>query len=389
MQRILASALAASCLALPLTSFAGAGDILTTVEPLTQTVTYNAAGRSNFIIGYRVDMRSDPATTNTMNNVRFSATLAVTDPQETAPFAYVEGGKTGFACTATPTAAGTRIDCPLGQLRAAEIYPTFFVYFTSPVKDQVSPTPDGQLQNAIDPLTSLPQPFLSCVAGTDCARLTGTTFIAEGANGPNSQPINSVFAWTTRDVALGTANPTRVKSALSQRGGTFATGNDAIPVVSDTINDPFGALVAAPSAATATTVELLEAVVGTEATGECATFSNFRTCFGVDVTIPGLDYGPSNATSTTKQYLTMRLRVDSERLKRNRYSASDFRLFYIADGSATRVQVGQCAPDPVGGIPCYDSFTPRGLAGSGRNDPLRGDFEIVIRNTKNGRFELF
>src|SRR5207245_2519520 len=152
---------------------------------------------------------------------------------EKAVFSSAEGA----LCTTT-SADLTAIQCPIGQLRAGQTFPTFAVFFKAPVK--VTPLPDGAL---------------ALCDTTDCAHFAGTTFYAEGTGGvPNSIPKNSTQPWSATAVPLGTSNAALIKSAVPKGGGSFFTGDG----VATTPQDPFTTFVAVPAGPAFTTATLSE-----------------------------------------------------------------------------------------------------------------------------------
>src|SRR5262249_42579047 len=151
---------------------------------------------------------------------------------------------------------------------AGVAYPNFVVFFKAPVKDSASPLPDGNTADCTH---------------TDCVAFNGTTFYAEGTGGPNSVPQNSFVNWASAPVALGTSNPTFVKSGLPKSGGSFFTGDGAIT----TSADPFAVAVTAPVSPVSTTAQLQVSDVSSNV--NCGSLGNFFTCYGATVTLPGVD----------------------------------------------------------------------------------------------------
>ncbi len=358
---------AAAALALASSSaLAGAGIVTTTVQPLSTNVTYSRAQSGNkpaltTYIGYTVSVGSDPSNTNTINNVRFTGTATATDTNEKLVFSSSDGA----TCTTT-NADGTAIECQLGQLRAGEQYPTFAVFFVAPVKDTITPVPDGVAGQC---------------ATTDCAKFSGITYYAEGTGGvPNSVPQNSTVNWTTADVLLGTSNPVLVKSALPKSGGTLFTGDGGVP----SSGNQFTSLVTSPSYTTYTTAEL--AVTNVTANINCTSLANFNTCYGSDITIPGLQFAAGSG-----KYLTIVLRVDSANIKAG--TKINNVLVQYTDANNNTYNIGNC-PSPTTplttGIPCVAQriyYKNRGTPGW--TPDLDGDFEFRLLNLNNGRYGLY
>src|SRR5262245_35979225 len=138
-------------------AFGGAGELGTVVEPLSATVTYSRDAAPprpalTTFVGYRITVTNVGG--NTINDIHFTGTTVVTDTDEKATFVSVDGA----SCVVT-NAAKTSIDCSLGQLKAGEAFPTFFLFFNAPVKDVTTPLPGGT---------------------TDFVTFTGQTIYAEG-----------------------------------------------------------------------------------------------------------------------------------------------------------------------------------------------------------------
>ena len=274
-------AFAATLLA-PMAAHAGAGVMQTTVSALSDTVTYSIPGSNPLVtyIGYQVNIAN--AGGNTINNVRFTATA--TDPVigQTAVFSSVEGG----TCVVT-NVEGTAIECSIGQLKALEAAAPFRVFFTAPARAAGNTLPNGDI--------------VAGVCSGDCVTLQGITYYAEGTGGANSVPQNSTELWTPVPVALGTANPTRVKSAVPKAGGNFYTGNGGL--ASDA--DKFASSVRVPLAQSSTTAEILETPFGL--TLGC---TNFESCYESVITVPT----PAGAASFNP-YLSITLRMDATNIK--------------------------------------------------------------------------
>jgi len=235
--------------------FAGAGIVTTQVAPLSLNVTYSIPATTSpakpalvTYVGYAVNIRSDPTNTNTINNVRFTATTSVTDSTEKATFDSAEGA------TCVPTNPdGTSIECTIGQLRAGQTYPTFAVFFRAPEKATTAPLVDE-------------------------VAFSGITYYAEGTGGvDNSIPQNSTVSWSSLPVTLGTTNPTVVKSAVPKNGGTLFTGDGAVATSTDT----WTTTVSVPPTAAYTTADIAETVSPLT----CA--PDLLTCSTTTLKIPG------------------------------------------------------------------------------------------------------
>lgn len=239
------------CLSL---AWAGAGEMRTVVTPLSANVTYSIGGatsppRLDTFVGYSVAITN--AGGNTINNIRFTGTTSVTDAAEAATFDSVEGG------TCTVSVDRKSIDCAIGQLSAGESRPAFAVFFKSPVK-----VVNGNFD----------------VNGQDFVNFSGITFYGEGTGGlPQSTPINSTEPWSAAAVALGTNNPTVVKSVVPKAGGSFFTGDGAVATAVDT----WTTSVKVPAAGAFTTALI------SETTGAPPLAPNLSDLSASDLTIPG------------------------------------------------------------------------------------------------------
>jgi hypothetical protein len=346
-------------------SFGGAGVITTVVEPLSTVVTYSRNASTSpprpaltTFVGYRVSIGN--AGRNTINHILFTGTTAVTDRDEITTFVSADGA----SCVATDTAL-TSIECSIGQLKAGESFPAFFVFFEAPAKDTVSPLPDGNTADCVH---------------TDCVGFSGKTLYAERTGGvPKSKPQNSIVDWESAAVALGTSSLTFFKSALPKSGGNFFTGDGA-----DTSStDPFAVAVNAPRSPVSSTVELSESDVSSNL--NCRSLHNFFTCFAATVTMPAVDF-----SSTSGDFLTFVLRVDAADIKRGT-KIGDVLIQY--DDGQHVSNVGLCASPTTprdDGIPCIaKAVVQKSKSVWGWTPELGGDFEWTLLNLKNGRFSVF
>ena len=336
-------AIASWCATTP--AFAGAGLLTTVVTPLSTNVTYsdNSNGLKTYI-GYTVTIANDPSNTNTINNIRFTATAAAIDGAEKPTYLSADGA----TCTVT-SADQTSISCAIGQLRAGQTYPTFAVFFKAPAK-VTNGVADG--------------------AGQDTVAFSGITYYAEGTGGVQSPPQNSTGAWAASGtVTLGTTNPTLVRSVIPKNSNVLVfTGDGAVT----TGANPFATAVNVPPVATYTTADIALSPI---ADPNC---TNFTTCYLSQITIPG----------TFSPYLTIVLRMDALNIKKGAHIESVV-IYY--DG----VQVGDCASPttPVGGAaagtPCIAKRTYyRNKSVPGWTAELDGDFEWQILNLKNGGYKV-
>ena len=351
--RVRAALLSCVCAAAPLAAWAGAGTLSTTVTPLSPAVTYSALASASparpaldTYIGYTVTVANTGG--NTINNISFTGSTRVTDGDEQAVLSSIEGA----TCT-TPTA--TTIRCVVGQLRAGQSFPTFAVFFKAPVKDTVSPLPDGVAGNC---------------ASTDCVSFSGITAYAETTGGANSPVDNSIAEWTAGAVTLGTFNPTLVKSAVQKSGARLFTGSGGVSSAAD----PFTTSVAVPAGTAFTTAEILESPDAINCT------NNFTACFRSDITIPG----------TFSPFLSIVLRQDVSTILKGTKIGS---VLIEYTGTSGSVFVGDCASPTTprtDGVPCIANRTHyKSSRTPGWTPELDGDFEWTLINLGNGSYKVF
>lgn len=325
---------------------AGAGEMQTLVVPLQENITYSSDGPPplHTYIGYQVTVTN--AGGNTINNIRFTGGTAVTDPAEQAQFASADGA----TCTTTNT-AGTEIDCTIGQLKAGTGYPTFAVFFKAPVR----------VANGV-----------ADTADSDSVAFSGTTYYAEGTGGvPQSPPDNSTLPWTTAEVALGTSNPTLVKSAVQSSGADLFTGNGGTP----TATDPFATrIIVQGNQSTYTTAQIQESPTSDP---NC---NSFITCWISVLTIPG----------TFSPYLSVELKIDAANIKPGTKISSVIVEYQYHDSSNVLQTyiVGDCpnATTPLSnGLPCIARRVYyKNRSTPGWSPELDGDFGLFLIGTKNG-----
>jgi hypothetical protein len=330
---------------------AGAGVLVTEVTPLSPAVTYSTLATVSpsrpaldTYVAYRVRIANESG--NTINNVRFVGAATVTDAQEQALLTSIDGP---VACQVGADLAS--LSCNIGQLKGGESAPGFVVFFKAPVKDAVSPTPDGQP---------------GACATTDCVTFAGTTFYAEGTGGlTNSQPQNSTVTWSSQ-VTLGTFNPTLVKSAVPRGGGRLFTGDAALT----TGGDRFSTTVVVPSGTVPTTAEIAETTQTV-----CSVLTE---CFVSTITAPG-SFSP---------YLTIVLRVDRAVIP-NGTKIQSVTVQYEGE------DVGLCASPTTprtDGKPCIAER--RAYPNNSRSGllfpvELENDFEWTLINLGNGSYKIF
>ena len=331
------------------TAFAGAGIITSTVVRLQDAVSYSTASTIPALttfVGYTVTIAN--AGGNTVNDIYFEASTAVTDLAERATFHSAEG-----TTCAVINVANTAIRCTIGQLKAGASHPPVALFFRAPVKI-TNGSADGP--------------------GTDFVNLSGATYYAEGRGGPNSTPDNSIRPWGPVSVTLGTASSTLVQSGVPKAGGTFFTGAGT-----STDADPFTTSANVPSAAAYTSAIIEES----DFTVGC---TNFVTCWQSDITIPG----------TFFPYLTIVLRQDALNIRQSTNIENVvIRYQYLNSNNVLKTHL-------ITAVDCPSLTTPRGdglpcLAKRthykkntvvGWTPELDGDFEWTLISTKNGRLAI-
>lgn len=356
-----------AALAAPEAALANGTALHVEVTPLSSTVTYSTAGSADApalhsYVGYAVRVTNVGGAA--AGNVHFKAMARATDSDEAVIFDSAEGA------TCTPIADGSMADCALGALGSGRGTPAFFVFFKVPVKDALTPLPDGDA---------------SMCAKTDCVSASGIAYTGDG-----SAPVS---VWSTAGVTLSKPNPAVVQTVVPKAGGTLFTGTG---VSLDT--DLFTTLVTVPASAQFATAVISESP---DATG-CT--NNFRTCFRSDVTIPG-SFSP---------YLTIVLRQDASTILKGTKIDS---VLIEYTGAAGSVILGQCANATTprsDGIPCIakrvhyvgqkghkgkggpkDHKSARGRKDHGGGQTpgwtpdLDGDFEWTLINLGNGSYKVF
>ena len=362
-------------------AFGAAGVTLTTVDPLSPTVTYSRpadppriAALTTFV-GAKVTVANTSG--NTINKVVLEGTVEVADPQEIISFFSVDGA----TCQVVPLSGNkVQITCSLGTFSAREAK-QFTLFFIAPIQD---PNVASQL-----PL------------GSDYVGFSGRVITAEGATKGKS-PNDSVDFWPVPSatptpfacpgpslenpssathpcvrVDLGTPNDLQVKSAAPKTGGTFFTGDGGIPGLLG--GDLFTTTVTVPSSQFITTATVVEAPL--------LTCTNFLTCYSSNIQI--IDAATTTPADFSPAHATFVLRMGAENIK-NGTHINSVTIMY-SNGVNPPEIVGDCASPttPLGnGKPCIayriaykNSYKP--------NPALGGAFEWGIINTTNGVFQFF
>ncbi len=333
----------------------GAGVITTVVTPLSSRVTYStdataSPARAALVtsVGYTVSITNRGR--ETVNHIHFTGRTSVTDRNEKATFSSVDGG---YECHHDRTS----VDCEIGQLRAGQSAATFAVFFNAPVKDTVTPIPDG---------------VVNACAVTDCIAFSGTTDRGEGSDDSRSDRERSAGFWAAAPVALGTTNPDRIKSAVPKSGGTYFTGAAGVPTAADN----FTTSIVVPAGPTYTTAEIVETPLSLPENPNCHTFI---TCYKSQLTIPGA-FSP---------YLTIVLRQDASNIKPG-MSINSAVIFYD-DEHGFRIVLDCASPTTprIDGLPCIAKrVTYSNAEVPGWTPELDGDFEWTLINIKNGGYTI-
>lgn len=349
---------AAALVALHSLSWAGAGDIRAVVTPLAANASYSnssASPKLNVVVGYTVSIANVGG--NTINNIRIAGNALMTDVDEKATLASVDG-TAACAPVLDGNGAAIGVDCAIGQLKAGEVYPTFAVFFRSPDKDSVTPTPEG----------------------SDFLSFAGNLFYAEGTGGvPSSIPQNSIQPFSS-PVAIGTPSPVSVKSSVQRSGGLYFTGKNAITTspTATAPGDTFATSIVVPSLSSYTTAEIAESSVA----GACGGVA--LSCNTTTITVPSATLFASP--------LQITIRLDVTQAPRGT-SIGDLKVEYEG------VQVLACSLDGAGnpqpnanGTPCVSKAFqyPKKPNKQFSFDPDLGeDFEWQILNLRNGSYKVF
>lgn len=390
-----AAVIAATLLGLATSAFGGVeGSISVNVVPILNPAraTYSDPVTGfNGTVGYQVDIQNVGRNTN--NSVRFTAETYVTDAAEFGTYEF--DSAEGASCTASKGPVAIAINCALGTLSSGQGYPTFYVFFKSPVFVNNN---------------------LADVSPQDFVTFNYQVFYAEGGNGPKSTPRNGFTRpAAATPVVLGTPDPTLVRSVVLARGGTFFTGNQGIANASTL--DIHATKSVVPPLAVHTTAEILETAISGSVTTPCT--GNVFTCYASQITIPG--------TFNATPYLTTRISQAIQNIRtqtvtvtvpcydddddRHRTSSTytysyprtctktkeqlvpieQIVVKYLADATAANPNpieqtIGLCVPlagPPPVGVPC---ITNRTVVNDLLGKPIR--YEWTFISFKNGRFSI-
>lgn len=361
--RSLKSVLFALAMSAAVSAHAGAGSTTTTVKQLTDIVSFGSSSTGfTSYIGYSVQISNGG--TNTINNIVFrgSNTPTAGDP---AAYAFVTGANPP-ACSAFTPAGSTvasGVSCQIGQLKSGASVQTFYLYFLAP--DQPAST------NAVT------------------LSFSGATIFAEGTNDqPSSVPANSSEPWQNDQVALGTPNPSNIKSAVPKTDnslGFFTAANQ-----SGDLSDQITTKLTIPPL-TQQTSSLDYAGVSIQETPffdtDCQNARNFNTCYTTEVHIQQTSSAGAQLLTFPQSgpYIYFEIRIDPAAIKPS-FKATDAKIYYISDDGLTITgPIGLC--DNGYPLPCAVSINY--YKKTGPTPDLDGVFQAIIKNDHNGSIRLF
>jgi len=366
-----AGAIVAAALCATSTAIAGVADVITTaVEELSDVVTYSTGGTKPLTtrVGYKVTVSNVGG--NTVNSVVFRGDAKVlkladnTENELEKPY-YVEVNDDAGAC-GIPSGTSTAVTCNLGQMRAGSVR-TFAVFFKSPIRNNTCYVLGGPNCEAV--------------------RFSGVTDYSEGTN--DGSAVNDRSVWTgPADVSLGTASPTKVKTALAKSGGVFFTGSDGVP---STLTYPFATRLTAPNPPVfgSATISLKKFLLSSNSAIDvaeaqwCTNAGNFVNCYEAGIQVPGVTY---TYVAGGTNYLTTILRIDSSEVI-SPFRASRVKVYYTESETDPSVnELPYCPPDgvPLPSAPhCVVNNIFR-YSNAGPNGELRGDVQIEVHGLRNG-----
>jgi uncharacterized repeat protein (TIGR01451 family) len=328
-QQALVLAVAAAAL-VPSTVLAGAEALVTTVvDPLADAVTIT----SPTSVGYRVDVSNTGG--STASNVSFTATL----PAGATNITVSQGGP---SCTVANT---TALTCALGQLRALQPFPTFFIYFDVPA------TPG--------PVT-----------------FQGITYYAEG-NGPNAKPENSSGGWLNI-VTVGGVNGTNASALVAPKA---VGGPTQFVAVATTFADSFSTSVGVPRASEHALAHIAEGQP------DGCTSNALVSCHE-----SALDIKLQTVTSLFAPYLEIELHLDKSQILKGTQIGSVLIRYTADDGTVTILNDVSCPNETTplpGGVPCLAKATHyKSKSIPGWTPALDGDMVWKFLNMGNGVYRV-
>jgi hypothetical protein len=296
---------------------------------------------------------------NTVNKVRYEPTFSWSTGATSSAAEFIEDA--GSPCKLDVKGV-QGVVCDVGQLQAQAPTTTFPIFFKSPLKPA-----DGAAGNFY---------------------LGGNVYFAEGTTDDPSAP-NSSTPVIADPVALGTSNPTLVKSGVRKGGGSVFTGTGGVPTEFDK-NASLLSVPALPSGYNYGFSKLDE-------TAPCPPSVACLATFGVTVTdkengtklrfAPAEQTPPVPVTDPLKQYIVVTLRRDDTLFTG---SIAKVNIYYTSDGTDWG-PVPQCAqmPDPLSGFDrcIYDRRVLKASDPEVKADPaLKGVAQITILEKDNGQF---
>lgn len=310
-----------------------------------------ASPPASYYAAYEVNIVNN--STNVLNNVRFVAYAAVVGSSEAAEF-LPDALSPKCVAVARPEGAPANaraIECLLGQLRGgggAAATSSFTVIFKTPS------------------------------TGSEI-KLIWQAFYAEGSNdnvGAGHGDGSDVGEITT---ALGTAEPTNIKTFVPTGGGKFFTGIDGI---ARAVVDPWTTLISVPTSARAEIQESINAA-------SCA--PDLLVCVATSLRIPGQFAS-----------LEIELRRDATTVKKGAKIA-DAKLYYQTEVFNIPTQTWEPVGSPVeikpcdgaGNIPIGEKrceltslrleYSRKYVADNALSSEYIGDWRFVLRALENGR----
>jgi hypothetical protein len=346
-------------------TWAGAGSVAVSVDPVSPQVTYSSTSHAlTTYFALQVSLRNTGQ--NTINDVTITVTVSATDPAEPIelfdPTSYLPS-----SCTKTSSA---QFSCSIRQMPSGTSFPAtpFTVFYLAPPR-LVNGTADD--------------------AGSDFIRADAHVVYAEGPNGPNSQPQNSArdFPFPSL-VLLGTVTPVNVKSAVPKSGASLFTAADGIPSAANkaTENAAIPALGVQYAIA-----DIL--ITDNTADAQCLNLGHFFQCSTFATSIQ--DGSSQEAQFPNSPWLMTTYRVDASNLKlpvskilnsvQLLYTGGVFNDFPVSACVNGAPNAGVPTDAHPAGVPCVLSSQcfKKGTSGS-----QNGYCEWNLINTRNGSLKI-
>ena len=322
---------------------------------------------------------------NTINDVTITLKAWVTDPQEKLtlynPDFYLKvlkDYKGGTCQWNTDPANEVRITCSVRQLKNADSFPAFTVFFVAPQK-VCTPTTD---------------PVDSCgggigdTAGSDFVNASLTVVYAEGTAGGNpvENSLNTIAQ--PKLVELGTSNPKNIQWAVPSDGGKASTGTGGVPDATNKLTE-LVEIPALPTGSTYTTatINVTEIDANGENAAGCLNQGLLNKCAEYATTIPG----------TFSPWLKTIYRFDITNLKvTGKQFLNAVLIKYRPDNATKDYDVSVCVNGLPNGLETDTSVTPSisfyrpcvidkfCYSPAAKNGELAGDCEVQLINRSNG-----